>query len=146
MSFMSNQRQSKKSFKGRRVLAIITFLASIPSFTFVIRFISTYSPTIAHWVIWEKGCIILFCLAGSILLWQGNVWGYRLSIIGWALIIFVQMSIVIIFLFDLSKSNIVDITASLSINILFILVGVSSIYVLLRDIIRNRNNLTPPSH
>ena len=122
--------------KKRRFFAIITILAAGPALVFLRYLILGYGTPIIHWLVWEKIAIAFFCLIGGIMLWQGNIWGYRLSVLAWALIIFVHSSILILFCTNLDKLMFPSYVVNISLNVLFILAGTLTIVILLRDILR----------
>ena len=77
--------------KKRPVLGTLTVLAAIPQILFIAMFILIYNPPITHWMIWEKITVGLCCMIGGILLWQGKIWGYYISAIGWGLLLFISI-------------------------------------------------------
>lgn len=125
--------------KKRKFLGIITVLAAVPALAFLGFFLLSYSPPISHWLVWEKTAIGFFCLIGGIMLWKGSLWGYRLSTIGWGLIVFVHASILKAFYTNLDKINFINYLAKVWFSVAFILIGTLIIFILLHDILRKKH-------
>ena len=78
--------------KISKLIAIITIIAATPNFGFIFYLFFSYHASTLNWIVIEKILTALSCIVGGALLWRENIWGYRISIIAWILILFVSIS------------------------------------------------------
>jgi hypothetical protein len=122
--------------KTRRFLSTLTFIAAIPSLIFVIFFTKTYGAPLPHLFFLEKLFIVFSCIIGSILLWKGTKWGYKLSTIGWLVILYGSItSIYVAFQPDTKEATRYAMIAK---DGLFLAIGIPVIVILIHDIIRKK--------
>ena len=120
----------------RRIISIVTIIAAIPHIGFLIFFISVYHASFTHWMVIEKFFIGITSLIGGILLWSEGVWGHRLSIISWLIIIFASLSALYVGLFHTPNANsqIVLLTKEVIVSS----IGTVILFFLVRDLIKSR--------
>lgn len=122
--------------KKRKLLGTVTIIAAIPALGFILFFISKYNAPLYHWFVVEKMMIGFCSIIGGILLWRGHKWGYRLSTIGWAVILYASiMSLYVAFQPEVNEQ--LKITM-MSKDIIYLLVGIPILSILIRDIIKTR--------
>lgn len=126
--------------KKRPLLGAITMLATIPFLGFLVLFISQYQPPLVHWFVMEKAAICIAGIIGGVLIWRGNVWGYRVGLIAWMLIVLSTLTS----LASLYRaSGTPDVTGTVGAtwagkDVIYILVSVPILYVLARDLLVTR--------
>lgn len=125
-----------KEMKSRRIIGLITITAAIPHIGFMIFFIFANHASITHWIVIEKLLIGITSITGGVLLWREGVWGHRLSIISWTLILFASLSALYVGLFHTSNVNaqIVLLTKDIVVS----LIGTITLFILVRDLIKLR--------
>ena len=126
--------------KKRPLLGAVTVVAAIPFVVFLAYFTTQYQPPLAHWFVIEKAVVGISGIVGGVLLWYGNLWGYRLGLIAWVLITLSAM-ISLVSLFEVSgkpEVNGLVTTAWASKDTLYIIVATPVLYVLVRDLIDAR--------
>jgi len=127
--------------KKNKFLGAATIVAAIPSLVFLLFFVIMYSPSIYHWLIWEKVIIIVFCTFGGIMLWKESILGYFFSIIGWGIIIFVNASILRA-VFETSRLGPIAIIKNSWLNIFLVFAGIVIIFILVYNFLKSRNKGT----
>jgi hypothetical protein len=118
-------------------LSLLTIIAAIPSLGFVIFFMRVYDAPLTHWFIMENLVIVFSCFIGGVLLWKGKKWGYRVSEIGWLIILYRSfMSIYVAFLPDTKEVTRVPMFIT---NAIFIVVGITVLIALIGDIVKRKH-------
>ena len=78
--------------KKRPWLGAITLLVTVPSLLFLYEFMSQYQASFLHWFVLEKVIVSILGIVGGVLLWRGNIWGYRVSLGAWALVTLISIA------------------------------------------------------
>ena len=125
-----------EEMKSRRIIGLITIIAAIPHIGFMIFFIFVYHASFVHWMFIEKILIGITSIPGGVLLWRESMWGHRLSIISWILILFASLSALYVGLFHTSNVNaqIVLLTKDIIVSS----IGTITLFILVRDLIKFR--------
>jgi len=120
----------------RRIIGLITIIAAIPHIGFMIFFIYAYHASFTHWMLIEKFLIGITSILGGALLWREGVWGHRVSIISWILLLFASLSALYVGLFHTSNANaqIVLLTKDILISSIAMII----LFILVRDLIKLR--------
>lgn len=77
--------------------------------------------------------VTAFGFTGGVLLWGGSVWGYRLSLIAWALVVLTSLASVMSLY---QTPNVAETLATtwMTKDVFYILIAVPMMYVLARDL------------
>jgi len=84
------------TIKKRKILGTLTILGSVPSLWLAAFLLIFYKFSLMHWLFVEKMIIVLCCFIGGIFLWKGHRIGYLLSAVGWAFLIYVSLSSIVV--------------------------------------------------
>ena len=82
-------------------------------------------------------------ISGGALLWWGGIWGYRISIVAWILIIFASSSNLYVALFQTPNQNLQLVI--LAKDIIIAALGGLILVILFRDLIKYRKGCGPAS-
>jgi hypothetical protein len=124
----------------RPFLGFITVVVGIPFLAFLIYFVSRYEPPLLHWFVWENALIVVSSLIGGLLLWQGNVWGYRLSAFAWLLVVFASLSSLVALFQSSGSSDVTDALAKLWMgkDLVLLVIGALATYPIVRDLLQTK--------
>lgn len=78
--------------RDTKIIGLITIVAAAPNIGFLVFFGFSDHPSFLSWMVIEKFLTAITCISGGALLWRGLIWGYRISIVAWILIIFASCS------------------------------------------------------
>jgi len=117
----------------RKLLGSLTIIAAIPFLGFIIFFFSVYN---INWFLIENIAIVIFCSVGGKLLWRSSKWGYRLSAIGWAILLF--DSVTSVFAVLLTEITTQARTILITKDIIYLLIGIPADFILIRDMMKER--------
>lgn len=118
----------------RQILGAVTILAALPGLLFILYFISSYNASLLHWLVIEKIITALFCFIGGGLLLKGNAWGYRLSLVGWILIIWASISSLLAAWQPVTSGQLQ--TNMFAKEAIYLAVGLPTVIILIREMIR----------
>lgn len=113
---------------------------TVPVIPDLLHFTSQYQPPLAHWFVLEKVVISVLGIVGGVFLWCGNVWGYRVGLIAWALIILSSLASLVSLYQASGQPDVAGrvTTTWISKDVIYILIAVPVLYVLARDLIERR--------
>jgi len=134
--------------RKRPFLGAVTVLAAIPFLVFLAYFTSQYQPPLAHWFVLEKAVVSISGIVGGVLLWRGNMWGYRVGLIAWALITLSALAS-LVSLYQASGTPDVSGTVATiwaSKDVIYILIAAPVLYVLVRDLLERRRGSSRVRH
>ena len=95
-----------------------------------------YQASFTHWIVIEKLLVGSACIFGAIFLWRGSIWGYRISILSWILILWISASSIYV---AVSPKTIEDLRiVMLSKDIIFSVIGLTILSILIGDMLRMR--------
>jgi hypothetical protein len=126
--------------KKRPFLGVVTVLSAVPFLLFLTYFTSQYQPPLAHWFVLEKVVISVLGIVGGVFLWRGNVWGYRVGLIAWALITLSSLASLVSLYQASGQPDVVGRVATtwMSKDVIYILIAAPILYVLVRDLIERK--------
>lgn len=125
--------------KKRKLLGSLTVIAAIPALGFMMFFLVVYNASLMHWLVIEKIIIGFTCILGGVLLWQGHKWGYRLSIIGWMVILYVSFSSIYVAFQPETNEHLR--LAMFSKDAIYLTVGLPALVILIRDMIKTKKSV-----
>jgi hypothetical protein len=123
--------------KFLKMTGLITIVAAVPHIGSLLYLIFIYHSSLANWVVIEKFLISIACISGGALLWRGGIWGFRLSIIAWILVIYASSSNLYAAIFQTANTNIQSVI--LPKDIIISLLGCIILFILVKDLIKFRN-------
>jgi hypothetical protein len=80
------------AMRDTKIIGLITIVAASPNIGFLVFFGFSDHPSLLSWMVIEKFLTAITCISGGALLWFGGIWGNRISIVAWILIIFASCS------------------------------------------------------
>ena len=125
----------------RKIIGLITIAAAVPHIGFLFYFVFIYHASMVSWTVIEKILITFTCISGGALLWSGGIWGYRISIIAWILLLFVSFSSLYVTIFHtpIEEFQAVLLTRDAIISSF----GCIILFILLRDLINFKQLKNP---
>lgn len=120
--------------RDTKIIGLITIVAAAPNIGFLVFFGFSDHPSFLSWMVIEKFLTAITCISGGALLWRGLIWGYRISIVAWTLIIFASFSNLYVALFHTPDRNLQLVI--LAKDIIIAALGGLILVILLRDLIK----------
>jgi hypothetical protein len=122
--------------RDTKIIGLITIVAAAPNVGFLVFSSFSDHPSFLSWMVIEKFLTVIACMSGGALLWWGGIWGYRISVVAWILIIFASSSNLYVALFQTPNQNLQLVI--LAKDIIIAALGGLILVILFRDLIKYR--------